>query len=678
MAGSADADQIARRLGLAEAAELIWHLPLRYEDETRLCHPRDARPGVPVLIQACVTRVEAQRPPRRQLLVELADAPEAPPLLRMRLMHYYPSQLAQLRPGAWLRAYGEVRAGLFGAEMVHPRFRVGAPDRPLAESLTPVYPSVAGLAQHTLRQAIGARLAQADLSETLPSRYLEPLGLPPLEDALRYLHAPPPDADLAALEKRAHPAWRRLKFDELLAQQLSLRRYRDARRAQRGIPLADTANLADRLVAGLGFPLTEAQRRVAAEIRADLGRAQPMHRLLQGDVGSGKTCVAALAALTAVGTGWQAAVMAPTEILAEQLHVKFRDWLAPLGLQVAWLSAACKGKARQASLAALRAGEAAVAVGTHALFQEEVAFQRLALVIVDEQHRFGVEQRLALRAKGTAEALTPHLLMMSATPIPRTLAMSYYADLDVSSIDSLPPGRKPIVTKVLGDARRAEVIARLAGYCRDGAQAYWVCPLIEESAKLDLRAALDTHAELSAALPGVRVGLAHGRMKAEEKALTMAAFKRGEIDLLVATTVIEVGVDVPNAGLMVIEHAERMGLAQLHQLRGRVGRGQRDATCLLLYAAPLSEGARRRLAIIRDSQDGFAIAQADLALRGPGEMLGARQSGQAMLRFADLAGDADLLDAARRLAPRLEREAPEGVARHLERWLPRGLALSQA
>ena len=710
-----------RKLGYAQPGELALHLPLRYEDETHLTPLGDVRSGQPALVEGVVVQAEVQYRPRRQLVVEIeavsrdtghGHARDAGQLFA-RFLNFYPSQVAQLKAGVRLRLFGEARPGFFGAEMVHPRYRVVGPDTPLRDSLTPIYPTVAGLGQARLAQTIHTVLAEADLADSLPPGPLHMLGLWPFERALRYLHAPPPGADLTALETRQHPAWRRLKFDELLAQQLSLRLHAAARCGLASQPLRDTG-LAQRLVAALPFPLTGAQTRVLGEIRADLARSHPMHRLLQGDVGSGKTCVAALAALSAVGSGFQAAVMAPTEILAEQLYLKFREWLQPLGVHVVWLAAALKGKAKRQALEDIATGQAAVAVGTHALFQAGVEFRTLALAIVDEQHRFGVEQRLALRRKGgnhpspaggegTAheslqapsvsekplpqtnslvmplassvpeeDGVTPHLLMMSATPIPRSLAMSYYADLDVSVIDELPPGRKPIATKVVGDARRDEVIARLLEYCEGGAQAYWVCPLIEESEKLDLKAAMDAHAELTAALPGLRVGLAHGRLKAEEKAAVMAAFKAHEIDVLVATTVIEVGVDVPNAGLMVIEHAERMGLAQLHQLRGRVGRGSRESACLLIYSGPLSDNARQRLHIIKENSDGFAIAREDLRLRGPGEFTGARQSGAPMLRFADLEGDQDLLEQARDLAAELIRQHPDAVERHLARWLPQG------
>jgi ATP-dependent DNA helicase RecG len=674
-------DPVLRRLGYTAQTDLILHLPLRYEDETRLTPLDAARPGQTVTVEGVVVHAELQQRPRRQLVVELKaaesqDAVRPAAQLFFRLLHFNASQVAQLKPGVRLRLHGEVRPGFFGAEMVHPRYRPVKPGTPLPETLTPVYPTVAGLSQWALRKAVSLAMAQSDLSETLPVGLAEQLGLPAFADAIRLLHAPPASVDLDALERRTHPAWRRLKFDELLAQQLSLRKHARARAALTAPAMASGLELAERLLAALPFALTRAQHRVWQEIRADLARRQPMHRLLQGDVGSGKTLVAALACLPAVASGWQAAVMAPTEILAEQLYLKFREWLQPLGLNVVWLAAALKGKARATALAAIATGEAQIAVGTHALIQAGVDFPRLGLAIVDEQHRFGVEQRLALRAKGDAAApspLTPHLLMMSATPIPRSLAMSYYADLDVSTLDELPPGRTPVATRVIHMQRRPEVIARLRDYCLSGAQAYWVCPLVEESEKLQLKAALDAHAELTAALPELCVGLVHGRMKAEEKAAVMNAFKAGEVHLLVATTVIEVGVDVPNAGLMVIEHAERMGLAQLHQLRGRVGRGTRESACLLLYAEPLSETARQRLRIIREHHDGFTIAREDLRLRGPGEFMGARQSGQPWLRFAEPEADLDLLEAARKGADWLLDRHPEAAERHLARWLPRGM-----
>ncbi len=659
-------------LGLEHNEDLLLHLPLRYEDETRLSRLRDVRPGQPALVEGIVSHSEILYRPRRQLLVNLIETGSGE-VFHVRLLNFYPNQVAQLRPETRLRLYGELRNGFFGTEMVHPRWRAVSDDAPLADTLTPVYPTVAGLSQTRIQRQIQAQLQNANLGDSLPAEVLEQLNLPAYASAIHVLHSPTPDIRLADLEGRAHPAWRRIKFDELLAQQLSLRLHARQREGMAATPLASDGDLSERLLAALPFPLTAAQRRVLAEIRADLLRPRPMHRLLQGDVGSGKTCVAALAALTAVSNGKQVAVMAPTEILAEQLFLKFQEWLAPLGIRVAWLAAALKGKGKREALADLASGAAAIAVGTHALFQAGVGFHDLALAIVDEPHRFGVEHRLALRQMGRdADNLIPHLLMMSATPIPRSLAMSYFADLDVSVIDELPPGRTPVVTKVIPNGRRAEVVGRLRDYCNGGAQAYWVCPMIEESAKIDLKAAIDTHLELAAALPGLRVGLAHGRLKTAEKAAVMAAFKAGELDILVATTVIEVGVDVANAGLMVIEHAERMGLAQLHQLRGRVGRGRRESTCLLIYADPLSEAARQRLRILRETTDGFAIAREDLRLRGPGEFLGARQSGAPMLRFADLEADQDLLDQARDLAARLLEQDSETVSRHLARWLPRG------
>ncbi len=676
MGGARDPDAVARRLGHPDARALILHLPLRHLDETRLTPLAEASPGEFAQVEGVIRRAEVQRRPRQQLVVEVGDE-AGTGLLFFRLLHFYPSQVAQLQAGARVRLLGEVRPGFFGAEMVHPQFRLVRPGTPLPDRLTPIYPAVAGLSQQAIRQAVASSLATADLADSLPDALLEKLGLPGFAAALERLHHPAPGSDLAALESRTDPAWRRIQFDELLAQQLSLRLAARRRHALRAPILAGGGGLHSRLLAALPFPLTRAQGRALAEIHSDLARAHPMNRLLQGDVGSGKTLVAALAALPALECGGQVGVMAPTEILAEQLYLKFREWLAPLGLEVVWLSAATKGKARRQALDALAAGTARVAVGTHALFQAGVVFHKLVLAIVDEQHRFGVAQRLALREKGQLpkeeQGSVPHLLMMSATPIPRSLAMSYYADLDVSVIDELPPGRTPIATRLVSLNRRDEVVGRLRDYCLSGAQAYWVCPLVEESEKLQLRAAEDSHAELAALLPELRVGLVHGRMKPDGKAAVMAAFKAGEIHLLVATTVIEVGVDVPNAALMVIDHAERYGLAQLHQLRGRVGRGQRESTCLLLYGEPLSDTAKRRLRVIKENADGFAIAREDLHLRGPGEFLGARQSGQQILRFADLERDEDLLDQARQVAEHLLDGHPGAVERHLQRWLPHGL-----
>ena len=591
--------------------------------------------------------------------------------LTLRFLNFYGSQVKTLAPGNMVRVFGSVRLGHFGAEMVHPRYRVVTTDAPVAQVLTPIYPTTAGLGQDSLRRLIARALDTESLTETLPASLSESLGLPPFEAAVRLLHNPPPDIALAALQGRVHPAWRRMKFDELLAQQLSMRVHYQRRRAAGAPVLKARGKLVNALLQRLPFQLTRAQNTVLAQIREDIGQAHPMQRLLQGDVGSGKTVVAALAALQCVENGYQAAVMAPTEILAEQHYRKFAEWLTPLGVEVAWLTGSLKKSDKNQWLADIAQGKAQVIVGTHALFEEEVVFKNLGLAVIDEQHRFGVHQRLALRMKGAKsnKGAQPHQLMMSATPIPRTLAMSYYADLDVSVIDELPPGRTPVVTKLVSEERRDEVIQRVRDACIDGRQAYWVCPLIEESETLQLQTALDTHAHVQQTFPELRVGLVHGRLKSAEKQQVMTAFKNGEVQLLVATTVIEVGVDVPNASLMVIEHAERMGLSQMHQLRGRVGRGAAESTCVLLYQGKLSPNARERLKVIYENTDGFEIARHDLNLRGAGELLGTRQSGVPMLRFADLAVDLDLLDAARDAAERLLREQPEAAKAHLARWL---------
>jgi ATP-dependent DNA helicase RecG len=657
------------KLGLKHKSDLVLHLPLRYEDETHVATVAAAASVGPVQLEVAVQEVSVQFRPRRQLVARVADASGE---LTLRFLNFYGSQTRQLERARdeqlKLRVFGEIRHGFLGAEMVHPRYRVVKDGEPLPDSLTPVYPTTAGVSQAVLRKYIAAALAGADLGELLDEAWCHERGFPPFDAAVRLLHAPPPGVPESDLQSRDHPAWRRIKFDELLAQQLSLRRAYLSRR-RRGAPrIAPPGVLSRRLRESLPFTLTGAQRRVVAEIAGDLAQPYPMQRLLQGDVGSGKTIVAALAACQAIEAGYQAAFMAPTEILAEQHYLKLRAWLEPLGVEVAWLAGSQK---KAAKLAAQRqvANTAQLVVGTHALIQERVDFARLGLVIVDEQHRFGVAQRLELRRKGERGAEPPHQLMMSATPIPRTLAMSYYADLDVSVLDELPPGRSPVRTRLVSDARRDEVIARIRGAADAGRQAYWVCPLIEESEKLQLQTALDTHAALSQELSGLRVGLVHGRLKGEEKAATMAAFAAGGIDVLVATTVIEVGVDVPNASLMVIEHAERFGLSQLHQLRGRVGRGEDASVCVLLYQTPLSPTARERLKIIFEHTDGFEIARQDLRLRGPGEFVGSRQSGVPLLRYADLEADADLIEPAREMAERLLREAPERAERHLARWL---------
>ncbi len=751
-----------RKLGLVRPIDLALHLPLRYEDETRLTPLVEAARTMgsePVQFEATVVHQEVTYRPRRQLLVTVEDGGER---CLLRFFNFYPSQLKQMAVGARLRFRGELRGGLgppgrpkgqgaplggsgsraaqerggplFGLTMMHPT--VHAAGGALPGALTPVYPTVAQLPQAYLRKAVLAGLAQADLSATVPEEFssqIDALRAWDLRQALTFLHHPAADVTLGALQDHSHPAWQRLKAEELLAQQLSQHQAR-AERARLRAPALHAARggLPEQLLAALPFQLTGAQRRVGEEIAHDLARTQPMHRLLQGDVGSGKTVVAALAACVAIDAGWQCALMAPTEILAEQHFAKLAQWLAPLlaarGQQVAWLTGSQKKKERAPMLAAIESGQAALVIGTHAVIQAQVQFARLGLAIIDEQHRFGVAQRLALRQKslppplgegrggGTAvHAVTaagphpnlgaggdtpppfrpsacalaqaeprpsapegqgviePHLLMMSATPIPRTLAMSYYADLDVSTLDELPPGRTPIVTKLLAEHRRDELIERLRAQIAEGRQAYWVCPLIEESEALDLRHASQTHEELCAALPEATIGLLHARLPPAEKKAVMADFVAGRIGVLVSTTVIEVGVDVPNASVMVIEHAERFGLSQLHQLRGRVGRGAAASACVLLYSVPeggrLGETARARLKAMLETSDGFEIARRDLDIRGPGEFLGARQSGDALLRFADLAEDSALLQWARAAAPQMLARHPDLAARHVERWL---------
>ncbi|HET7635456.1 MAG TPA: ATP-dependent DNA helicase RecG [Burkholderiales bacterium] len=654
------------KLGIHRPFDLVLHLPLRYDDETHLYPIAAAPPAQPVLIEGEIVESGVQFRPRRQLVCHIADGSG---VATLRFLNFYPSQSRQLAAGRRVRAFGELRQGFFGAEMVHPRYRMVTPDMPLAETLTPVYPTTAGLGQDALRTLVQRALAAADLNDTLPPELITQQALLPFADSVRYLHHPPPDASRVALEERTHPAWRRIKFDELLAQQLSMRLHQRERRTRNAPSLKARDDLTQRLLTALPFRLTRAQQKVLAEIRQDLTRPHPMQRLLQGDVGSGKTVVAALAALQAIENGCQVAVMAPTEILAEQHHRKLTEWLDGLDVEIAWLAGSLTPKQKKAAAERIASGAAMIAIGTHALIQEQVTFRKLGLVIVDEQHRFGVHQRLQLRVKGTRRTTQPHQLMMSATPIPRTLAMSYYADLDVSVIDELPPGRTPVVTKLVSDSRRAEVVQRVRDACLGGSQAYWVCPLIEESETLQLKTALETYETLRQTFPELAIGLVHGRMKGVEKAQAMAAFQSGATQLLVATTVIEVGVDVPNATLMVIEHAERMGLSQLHQLRGRVGRGAGESACILLYQSPLTATARMRLRIIFENHDGFEIARHDLKLRGPGELLGARQSGVPLLRFADLETDLDLLDTARAAAEHLLREHPAQAAGHVARWL---------
>jgi ATP-dependent DNA helicase RecG len=656
------------KLGLRTDMDLVLHLPMRYEDETQVVPIREAclRGGYMSQVEGIVTKSEIAFRPRRQLLVHIAD--DSGELL-LRFMNFYGSQVKQLAEGTRLRARAELKHGFFGAEMVHPAYKVINEGAPLPTALTPVYPSGEGLSQAILRSAIAAAMKRVDWRDTLPPALLSSMQLTNFEPAVRLLHYPPQEIDENALMDRSHPAWVRMKFDELLAQQLSLKRAQRARRAKGAAVLKTVGTLSEAFQKALPFTLTGAQQRVLAEIRSDLQKPYPMQRLLQGDVGSGKTIVAALAAAQAIDSGYQAALMAPTEILADQHFRKIAAWLEPLGVKVAWLTGSLKKKDKEAATALVESGEAHLVIGTHALIQDTVQFAKLGLVIVDEQHRFGVGQRLTLRNKGS-NGKTPHQLMMSATPIPRTLAMTYYADLEVSIIDELPPGRSPIVTRVLDQNRRDEVIERVHAAALEGRQVYWVCPLIEESEALQLQTATDTHLMLAEALPDLRVALVHGRMKPAEKQEVMDGFTKNALQVLVATTVIEVGVDVPNASLMVIEHAERFGLSQLHQLRGRVGRGSNASVCLLLYQSPLGPVAKQRLMTMRETTDGFEIARRDLEIRGPGEFLGARQSGQAMLRFADLETDQWLVEQARDVAhDLLQKEDGTTVEAHLARWL---------
>ncbi|MFZ6743032.1 ATP-dependent DNA helicase RecG [Undibacterium sp. JH2W] len=664
---AAKASEKLAKLGLRKDMDFVLHLPMRYEDETEIVSMRDAsfRGGSSVQVEGVVTECDIQYRPRRQLVVTIADDSGQ---VVLRFLNFYGNQTKQMAVGVRVRARGELRHGFFGAEMVHPHYKIVNEGAPLPTALTPVYPSGEGVPQALLRKAIANAMTRVNWRDTLSPARLADLHLQDFESSIRILHNPPPDVDQHSLIEREHPAWERMKFDELLAQQLSLKRAQITRRSKGANALPLVGELSNAFLLNLPFSLTKAQEKVLAEIRNDLRAAFPMQRLLQGDVGSGKTIVAALAAAQAIDNGFQAALMAPTEILAEQHFRKIAAWLEPLGVKTAWLTGSLKKKEKDAANALISSGEAQLVIGTHALIQDSVQFKKLGLVIVDEQHRFGVSQRLNLANK-TEAGKVPHQLMMSATPIPRTLAMTYYADLEVSVIDELPPGRTPIVTRVIDQNRRDEVIARVQAAGQEGKQVYWVCPLIEESETLQLQTATETHTMLAEALPKLKVGLVHGRLKPAEKQATMEAFIRNDSQVLVATTVIEVGVDVPNASLMVIEHAERFGLSQLHQLRGRVGRGAAASVCLLLYQGPLGGTAKQRLATMRESNDGFEIARKDLELRGPGEFLGARQSGEAMLRFANLETDQWLVDKARNLADELLKNDPITVAAHLERWL---------
>jgi ATP-dependent DNA helicase RecG len=659
-------------LNIATVQDLLFHLPLRYQDRTRIVPIGSLRPGDEAQVEGEVQLSEIKFGRRRMLLTRISDGTGS---LTLRFFHFNNAQKENLARGVRLRCYGEARRGNLTLEMVHPEFRRLGNEQAqtMDEHLTPIYPATEGLQQTGLRKLVDQAVnmlqnRQVELAEWLPAEVL-PQAMPTLREAVLLLHRPPPDISFAALAEGEHPAQQRLAFEELLAHQLSLRLLRQSMSRHPAPPLQGDRSLQQRFLQALPFSLTPAQQRVGDEIRHDLQQHTPMQRLVQGDVGSGKTVVAALAALQAVESGRQAAVMAPTELLAEQHYHNFRQWLEPLGIEVAWLTGRLKAQPRREMLAAVESGCAAVVVGTHALFQAEVTFAALGLVIVDEQHRFGVHQRLALREKGVQDGIHPHQLIMTATPIPRTLAMTAYADLDLSIIDELPPGRTPVETVALSDERREDVIARVAAACAEGRQAYWVCTLIEESESLQCQAAEETARQLQALLPQLRIGLVHGRMKAAEKEDVMGRFKAGELELLVATTVIEVGVDVPNASLMIIENAERLGLAQLHQLRGRVGRGSTKSSCVLMYHPPLSQLARERLAVMRESNDGFVIARKDLEIRGPGEVLGTRQTGMLQLKIADLQRDQALLQQVVATAGELLQRQPELAAPIIQRWL---------
>ena len=668
------------RLGLDTPAALALHLPMRYEDETTIVNIAQAIVALEtsaVQTQGHVIRCEVQFRPRRQLVVLIADETDE---LTLRFLNFYPSQQKQMAVGMHLRVRGDLRQGYFGPEMVHPTVKVCLPDAPLSKELTPIYSTIAGLGQATLRKAIEKGLKEPELKKFLEeiftpgvicqNKYPFFSELPSLEEAIRLLHHPDSHINSASLLERTHPAWRRVQFEELLAQQISLQQAHMERKKRQAPAFCSQKNSRkDAFLQILPFQLTQAQHRVWGEITADLEQAYPMNRLLQGDVGSGKTAIAALAACYAIENGYQVALMAPTEILAEQHYQKFLPWFTSLGISIVWLTGSLKVKEKRLAQEQIMRGDAQLAIGTHALIQEGIIFANLGLAIIDEQHRFGVRQRLQLHAKKGTEPVYAHQLMMSATPIPRTLAMTYYADLEVSVIDELPPGRKPVVTKLIKENRRPEVVVGVQQELAKGRQCYWVCPLIEESEVLQLKTALETFETLSNTLSEYSVGLIHGKLKAEEKSSIMARFKDGQIQLLVSTTVIEVGVDVPNATLMVIEHAQRFGYAQIHQLRGRVGRGAEQSVCILLYSDALSTAAKERLQTLRNSSDGFEIAEKDLALRGPGELLGARQSGDTMLRFVDLQRDAWLIEAVKDLAHDLLQNEPQLARKHLVRWL---------
>ncbi|OPX55657.1 ATP-dependent DNA helicase RecG [Oceanospirillum multiglobuliferum] len=656
------------KLGISSIEDLLFHLPARYQDRTRVTPIGAIRRGDEVVVVGQVMLADVVKGQRRALIVRLQDGTGS---ISLRFFHFNAAQQNQFKNGLWVRCYGEARPGANGLELYHPEYRIVKPDQPLTveDYLTPVYPLAEGLTQNRMRQLIDLALAQlknTTVTDWLPSALFP--HLPSLKDSLLLLHQPPPDAPVYELQEYKHPSQHRLIMEELIAQQLSLLKLRQQHQAHLAPIFQVSGSLQQQLLDQLPFPLTGAQGRVISEIQRDMALAKPMLRLVQGDVGAGKTLVAAVAALTAIEAGYQVAVMAPTEILAEQHFNNFTQWLTPLGLETAWLAGKLKGKARQKQLDQIANG-AAMVVGTHALFQEQVQFQRLGLAIIDEQHRFGVHQRLSLREKGRMGDQYPHQLIMTATPIPRTLAMSAYADLDTSIIDELPPGRTPIETVALADSRRDEVIQRIAHACQQGKQAYWVCTLIEDSETLQCQAAETTFADLQLRLKELQIGLVHGRMKPKEKADIMAQFKANKLQLLVATTVIEVGVDVPNATMMVIENPERLGLSQLHQLRGRVGRGAQQSYCVLLYHTPLSRNGKARISVMRETQDGFCIAEKDLELRGPGEVLGTKQTGLAQMKIADLVRDQYLLEMVNQAANKLIQHYPEHLEPIVERWL---------
>jgi len=670
--GPALADKLAK-LNIEQPGDLLFNLPLRYEDRTHLTPVGGLVPGMRAVIEGEVALTEVVYRRRRSMLCRIFDGTGQ---ITLRFFYFSRSQQNNLARGVRLRCYGEARKGPGGLEMIHPEYRIlrHGENPPLEERLTPIYPVTEGVQQQRLRtltrQVLDTYLP--GVADFVPPGVEAELGLPDLHTAIDYAHRPPPEAELALLMTGQHPCQRRLALDEMLAHHLSLRRVRERSRTEAAEPLEKDAASREELLGRLGFRLTAGQKNALDEIDADLARDHPMMRLVQGDVGCGKTVVAAAAALSAIAAGHQAAIMAPTELLAEQHRRSFSNWFEPMGIHVTWLSGTMRTKARREAERAIASGHGQLVVGTHALFQDNVRYHSLALIIVDEQHRFGVHQRLRLMDKGTRRQRRPHQLVMTATPIPRTLTMTMYADLDTSIIRELPPGRRPVQTVALPDRRRGEVVARVREACLSGCRAYWVCPLIEDSDVLDYQAAETTHASLTEALPDIRVGLIHGRMQANEKEKAMKAFARGDIKVLVATTVIEVGVDVPEATLMIIENSERMGLSQLHQLRGRVGRGDAASTCVLLYHSPISALARRRLSAMRETTDGFELAQKDLELRGPGEILGTRQTGLMHLRIADLIRDADLAPMVGRIGRELLDQAPEAADQLIRRWIGAG------